>query len=132
MLKSQHECIEYIHSLSKFGKKAGLSNITKLCSALGNPQDKLKFIHVAGTNGKGSVCSFIQNVLSLKYKVGLYTSPYIEEFNERIQIDGKNIDEQSLVYYTNKVKKACESLKNFHPIEFEFITAMGFLFFLEM
>ena len=130
MLRTENECIEYIHSLKKFGKKAGLSNTQRLCEALGNPQDKLKVVHIAGTNGKGSVSAMTCNVLSKKYKVGLYTSPYIEFFNERIQINGEPIDAADLVEYTNKVKDACDSLENFHPIEFEFITAMGFLYFL--
>ena len=131
MLRTENECINYIHSLKKFGKKAGLSNTLRLCNALGNPQDKLKVIHIAGTNGKGSVSAMTCKILSSKYKVGLYTSPYIEFFNERIQINGEPIDGKSLVEYTNKVKKACDSIENFHPIEFEFITAMGFLYFLD-
>lgn len=131
MLRTENECIEYIHSLKKFGSKVGLSNTLRLCEALGNPQDKLKVVHIAGTNGKGSVSAMTSNILSLKYKVGLYTSPYIEFFNERIQINGEPIDGASLVEYTNRVKKACDSLFDFHPIEFEFITAMGFLYFLD-
>lgn len=129
-LITQKECIEYIHSLSRFGKKAGLNNITVLCNYLGNPQDKLKFVHVAGTNGKGSVCAMITNIFKRKYKVGTYVSPYIEQFNERIQINGENINETDLIKYTNIVKNAVEALK-ITPIEFEFITAMGFLYFLD-
>ena len=131
MLRTENECIEYIHSLKRFGKKSGLLGTLRLCEALGNPQDKLNVIHVAGTNGKGSVSAMTCNILSSRYKVGLYTSPYIEFFNERIQINGEPIDSASLVEYTNKVKKACDSLPDFHPIEFEFITAMGFLYFLD-
>ncbi len=131
MLRTENECIDYIHSLKKFGKKAGLSGTLRLCEALGNPQDKLNVVHIAGTNGKGSVSAMTCNILSSKYKVGLYTSPYIEFFNERIQINGEPIDGASLVEYTNKVKDTCDSLENFHPIEFEFITAMGFLYFLD-
>ncbi len=127
-LTTQKECIEYIHSLNKFGKKAGLANISALCEYLGNPQDKLKFIHIAGTNGKGSVCAMLSAVLKQKYKVGCYTSPYIEVFNERIQINGNNISESHLIKYTNIVKQAVEAT-GITPIEFEFITAMGFLYF---
>ena len=131
MFTTAEQCIAYIHSLSRFGKKAGLDNITALCSVLGNPQDRLKFVHVAGTNGKGSVCAMLTSILSKKYKVGCYISPYIEIFNERIQICGEPISDKDLVEYTCRVKSACDSIEDFHPIEFEFITAMGFLYFLE-
>ena len=131
MFTTAENCIAYIHSLSRFGKKSGLDNITALCSTLGNPQDKLKFVHVAGTNGKGSVCAMLTSILSKKYKVGCYISPYIEIFNERIQICGVPISDEDLVEYANRVKSACDSIENFRPIEFEFITAMGFLYFLE-
>ena len=131
MFTTAEQCIAYIHSLSRFGKKAGLDNITALCSTLGNPQNSLKFVHVAGTNGKGSVCAMLTSILSKKYKVGCYISPYIEIFNERIQICGVPISDEDLVEYANRVKSACDSIENFRPIEFEFITAMGFLYFLE-
>lgn len=127
-LNTQKECIDYIHSLSKFGKKAGLSNITALCNYLGNPQNQLKFVHIAGTNGKGSVSAMLTSIFKQKYKVGCYISPYIEEFNERIQINGDNINGHDLIKYTNIVKNAVDTLK-ITPIEFEFITAMGFLYF---
>ncbi len=127
-LNTQKECIDYIHSLSRFGKKAGLDNIKKLCEYLGNPQDELEFVHIAGTNGKGSVCAMLTSIFKQKYKVGCYVSPYIEHFNERIQINGNNISEADLVKYTNIVKQAVDALA-ITPIEFEFITAMGFLYF---
>ena len=114
--------------MSRFGKKSGLDNIKSLCNYLGNPQDKLKFVHVAGTNGKGSLCAMLTGIFKRKYKVGLYVSPYIEEFNERIQINGKNIEPNDLVKYTNTVKNAVEDL-GITPIEFEFITAMAMLYF---
>lgn len=128
IMKSEKDCIEYIHSLSRFGEKSGLDNITKICAALGDPQDRLNFIHVAGTNGKGSVCAMIASVLSHRYRTGLYISPFIEMFNERISINGENISAPDLVKYTAAVRAACESA-DVHPIEFEFITAMGFLYF---
>ena len=131
MLKTEKECIDYIHSLSKFGKKAGLNNIRALCEKLGNPHKEIRAIHIAGTNGKGSVSCMVSEILKTQYKVGLYTSPYIEVFNERIQINGENISEKDLIYYTNRVKNACDDIEGFCPIEFEFITAMGFLFFAE-
>ncbi len=130
LLKTEKECIEYIHSAGRFGKKAGLCNIKALLSVLGNPHKKLRCIHTAGTNGKGSVCSMLRNILtSAGYKVGMNTSPYIESFGERLTIDGVNIPSDKLVYYTNKVKDAIESMDGVHPIEFEIITAIGFLYF---
>ncbi len=129
MLNTEEKCIEYIHSLSKFGKKAGLSNTKKILERLGNPHKKLKFIHVAGTNGKGSTSNMINNILiSHNYKVGYYTSPYIELFNERICINNSLISSADLIEYTNRVNKV---LNGIHPIEFEFITAMAFLYFYE-
>lgn len=129
-----NECIEYIHSLSKFGKKSGLTNISMLLEYLGNPQDDLKCIHVAGTNGKGSTSYLIANVLKYQgYKVGLYTSPFIEIFNERIRLNGENISDIDLVKYTQKVKNAVDYLaeKGYFPIEFEVITAIAFLYYKE-
>lgn len=130
MLKTETECIEYIHSLKKFGKKAGLENIRYLMNKLNNVQNNLKFIHIAGTNGKGSVSGMITNVLiNHGYKVGLYTSPYIEFFNERIQINNVNIPADKLVYYTNIIKGIIDADNGFNPIEFEVITAIGFMYF---
>ncbi len=129
-----NECIDYIHSLSKFGKKAGLNNIRMLLDYLDNPQDDLKCIHIAGTNGKGSTSYLIANVLKYQgYKVGLFTSPYIEVFNERIRLNGDNIPDDDLVTYTEKVKKAVDYLaeKGYFPIEFEVITAIAFLYYKE-
>lgn len=129
LLKTQKECIDYIHSLSKFGKKAGLCNIKALLALTGNPHRELRCIHIAGTNGKGSVSSMLSSILKAAgYKVGMNTSPYIEEFNERLTINGINIPEERLVYYTNKLRSLVEK-ENICPIEFEFITAMGFLYF---
>ena len=129
MLTTEAKCIEYIHSLSKFGKKLGLANTELILQRLGNPHKKLKFIHIAGTNGKGSTSNMINNILiSHNYKVGYYTSPYIECFNERICINNNLISSHDLVHYTNRV---AEVLDGITPIEFEFITAMAFLYFYE-
>ncbi len=134
LLKTEKECIGYIHSCGRFGKKEGLSNMRALLNALGNPQDGLKCIHVAGTNGKGSVTSMLSAVLTCRgYKVGMNTSPFIEIFNERLQINGTPISAEKLVFYTNVVKNAVDKLNNdnCYPIEFELITAIGFLYFKE-
>ena len=124
---------KYIHSLGKFGKKSGLDNIKKLLDVLGNPQDSLKFVHIAGTNGKGSVSNFISQILiESGYKTGLFTSPFIEIFNERIKINNKNISDNDLDICVKKVKTAVDSLKacgDYNPIEFEVITAAAFLYF---
>ncbi len=122
-----NEAIEYIHSLHRFGKKSGLSNIKLILERLGNPQKDLKFVHIAGTNGKGSVSNMIKNILKNHgYKVGFYTSPYIEFFSERICINDELISDSDLVYYAEKVR---EVIYDINPIEFEFITCMGFLYF---
>ena len=91
------ESLKFIEESHKFGIRLGLENSLKLLDLMGNPQEKLKIIHVAGTNGKGSVCSFIANSLQAEgYKVGLYTSPYLETFTERIRINGQNIPEEDV------------------------------------
>lgn len=129
MLRTEIECIDYIHSAGRFGKKAGLDNINALLNHMGNPQRELKCIHIAGTNGKGSVSCMLGSVLCSKgYKVGMNTSPFIEVFNERLTINGENIPAEKLIYYTNQVAEAISKL-NIHPIEFEIITAIGFCYF---
>ena len=125
------EAIEYIHSVSWTFCKPGLERISVLCEALGNPEDKLKFIHVAGTNGKGSFSSMLDSSLrEAGYRVGLFTSPYILEFNERIRLDGKNIPDEELARITQRVKKIADKMDE-SPTEFELITAIGFQYFAE-
>ena len=128
------EALQYIHSLMRFGSRPGLERITELLNVLGNPQDDLEIIHVAGTNGKGSTSTMISSVLqSAGKKTGLYISPFVTEFNERIQINGKYISNDDLGAYTERVKSAVESISDDGcPItEFEFITAVAFLYFKE-
>ena len=84
------EALNYIHSVVWLGSRPGLSRITELCNLIGNPQDKLKFIHVAGTNGKGSTVSMLSEILKAAgYKVGTFTSPYVFRFNERMAVNGE-------------------------------------------
>ncbi|WP_129600061.1 bifunctional folylpolyglutamate synthase/dihydrofolate synthase [Anaerophilus nitritogenes] len=127
------EALEYIHGTYKFGSKLGLENITYLLSLMENPQKDLKIIHVAGTNGKGSTCNFIHSILKeAGFKVGLYTSPYLEEFTERVQINGMNIPKKELGDITSFVKEKVDIMvsegKN-HPTEFEIVTAIAFEYF---
>ena len=129
-----NEAIDYIHSLSKFGKKSGLDNIRLLLNEMDNPQNDLKFVHIAGTNGKGSIANYISSALiESGVNTGLYTSPYIEKFNERIQLNGKNISDDDLItmteYVMEKVKSIQEKNPDYHPIEFEVITAIGMEYF---
>ena len=99
------QAIEYIHGTLKFGSKLGLENIKELLRKMGDPQDKFKAIHVGGTNGKGSVTSMITNILICAgYNVGMFISPYLEDFNERIQINLEYIPNDDLARITSKVK----------------------------
>ena len=123
------EALQYIHGVSNFFCKPGLERIKELCTRLGNPQKQLKFIHVTGTNGKGSVCSMLSSVLTKAgYRVGLYTSPYVRRFNERIRINGENISDERLTHITEYVKKIADGMDD-SPTEFELITAIGFEYF---
>ncbi|ADL68567.1 bifunctional folylpolyglutamate synthase/dihydrofolate synthase [Thermoanaerobacterium thermosaccharolyticum] len=127
------DAIDYIHNTHKFGMKLGLDNIKRLLMHMGNPQSNLKFIHVAGTNGKGSICAFINSILfEAGFKVGLYTSPYLEEFEERMRINNQNIPKDKLIYYVEYIKPIIEKLvvEGYnHPTEFEIITAIAFKYF---
>lgn len=123
------EAIEYIHSVNWTFCNPGLERVSALCSALGNPQDSLKFIHVAGTNGKGSFCAMLDSVLRAEgYRVGLFTSPYILEFGERMRVDGENISESELCELVELVKPIADKMED-KPTEFELITALAFLHF---
>ena len=99
------QAINYLYSRLKFGSVPGLERIAALCELLGNPQDKLKFVHVAGTNGKGSVCTMMSRMLiNAGYKTGLYTSPYVMDFRERMQINGEMIPEDELGALMDEIK----------------------------
>ena len=125
--KSYNSCVEYLFSLERAGIKYDLKNIRKLSALSGNPYKKLKSIHIAGTNGKGSTASLVASVLKeSKYKVGLYTSPHINDFRERIRINGKMISKEYVINFTNKLYKDIEKIK---PSFFEATTAMAFKYF---
>lgn len=125
----KEETLNYIHSINWTFCKPGLERIQILCEKLGNPQNNLKFIHVAGTNGKGSFCSMLSSILKdAGYKVGLYTSPYIKCFNERMQINGEMIRDCELTKITEKIKPIADSMQD-KPTEFELVTAIAFEYF---
>lgn len=130
------EALDYIYDLTKYGIKLGLKNINYLLYFLGEPHKKLRIIHVAGTNGKGSTCSFISSILqSDGYKVGLYTSPHLVDFTERFKINGKSINKKKVIELLVKIKPLIEKVANTpgygHPTFFEVITSMAFLYFYE-
>ncbi len=131
---SYQQAIEYIHSANRFGIKLGLANTERLMHELGDPHLKLNFVHIAGTNGKGSTASFIAHALmAAGYRVGRYISPYIEVFNERIQIDDDYISNDDLASCTARVKAAVAVLNDegIQPTEFEIVTAIGLIYFLD-
>ena len=124
-----NEAIEYIHSVNWTFCKPGLERVNELCHALGDPQNSLKFIHVAGTNGKGSFCAMTDSILRRAgYKVGLFTSPYIVRFNERMKIDGRDITNSELCELVEQIKPIADKMQD-KPTEFELITALAFLYF---
>lgn len=123
------EAIEYIHSFFWKGSIPGLSRTQELLRRLNNPEKKLKFVHIAGTNGKGSTAAMTASILQKAgYRVGLYTSPYIYRFNERIQINGEQIADEDVAAVTEYVKQFAEAMEE-KPTEFELVTAIGFEYF---
>lgn len=125
------EAVSYIENYSWSTTRLGLERTQALLSALGNPQKELKFIHVAGSNGKGSTCAMLASILkSAGYKTGLYISPYIQVFNERIQINGEYIDGERLAEITTRVKAIADEMED-HPSQFELVTAIAILYYYE-
>ena len=128
-----NEALNFISESHKFGMRLGLDNMKRLLELLGNPQEKLNIVHVAGTNGKGSTCSFISTILvECGYKVGLYTSPYLETFTERIRINNENIPEEKVANIISLIKEKIEIMTKEgyeYPTEFEIVTAMAFYYY---
>ena len=123
------EALTYIHSISWRGSKPGLERISGMMEQLGNVQEDLKFIHIAGTNGKGSVSAMLSSVLTAAgYRTGLFISPYIMRFNERMQVNGMPISDEELAEIIAEVQPVAESMAE-RPTEFEIITAAAFLWF---
>ncbi len=129
------EVLDYVESLQGYGIVPGLTNVANLCEKLGNPQNDLQFVHIAGTNGKGSTLAFISTILKeAGYRVGRYISPTLFEYRERFQINGRMITKKDLCRLMMQVKEACDCLVKEgkpHPTPFEVETALSFLFFKE-
>ena len=123
------EALSFIHQKAWHGSKPGLSRTRELLDRLGRPQDSLRFVHVAGTNGKGSVCAMLASVLkSAGFKTGLYTSPYITVFNERMSINGTPISDVLLAEITETIVPHALAMED-APTEFELVTALAFQYF---
>ncbi len=126
------ESVKYIHSMKKFGIKPGLERISYLCEKLGEPQNDLKFVHVVGTNGKGSVSTMLsESFIAGGSRTGLFISPYVSSFNERIQIDSEPVNEEVFARAVSEIKEIISGIydEDFIPTEFEVITAAALLIF---
>ena len=123
------EALTYIHSVCWKGSIPGLGRTQELLAKMGNPQNQLQFVHIAGTNGKGSTAAMTASILrQAGYRVGLYTSPYIFRFHERMQVDGQCISDEELAEITEFVKPLAESMAD-HPTEFELVTCIAMEYF---
>src|SRR5690606_1221285 len=132
-VKTYQEALQWIHSRTNLGMKPGVKRMECLMEKLRHPERYVKVIHVGGTNGKGSTIAYLRQILQeAEYKVGTFTSPYFEKFNERISINGTPISDDDLVKLTNVIKPLCEELDESElggPTEFEVITAMAIYYF---
>ncbi len=129
------EAMAYVEELGQYGSVMGLATMRELCARLGQPQDQLKFVHIAGTNGKGSIVAYVSTVLQQAgYKVGRYISPTVTDYRERFQIDGRMITQAGLCKYLEPVREAAEAMAAEglpHPTAFEVETTVAFLYFLD-
>lgn len=132
---NEKETMEYIEELKKYGSVPGLANIRNLCEKLGHPERELSFIHIAGTNGKGSTLAFLSEILKCAgYKVGKYVSPTIFDYRERIQVNDRMISKRALAQGMTLCREICEELVaegQPHPTAFEIETALAFWYFRE-
>ncbi len=133
------EAIQFLYDLRIFGTKFGLENTRELAALAGNPHERLRFIHVAGTNGKGSTCAMLEGIYrAAGLRVGLFTSPHLVAFGERIQVNRENISEADVVRLVEELRELIEHAKNsptdrasFQPTFFEFVTVMALRYFAE-
>lgn len=135
-MMTYEEARAFIDDTARYGAVLGLTSVTELVRRLGNPQDKLKFVHIAGTNGKGSTLAYISTILKeAGYRVGRYISPTIFDYRERIQVNEEYITKEGLARLTAQVQEACRQMVQdgfSHPTTFEVETALAFLWFREM
>jgi len=125
------EALTYIHSVCWKGSIPGLSRTQELLRRIGNPEKKLKFVHVAGTNGKGSTAAMLASIFrAAGFTTGLYTSPFIVRFHERMQVNGVSVSDGELARITEAVKPLAESMDD-HPTEFELVSCIAFQYFLD-
>ncbi|MGM9553343.1 MAG: bifunctional folylpolyglutamate synthase/dihydrofolate synthase [Faecousia sp.] len=124
-----NEALTYIHSVSWKGSIPGLSRTQELLERIGDPQNRLKFVHIAGTNGKGSTAAMLASIFrAAGYQTGLYTSPYITCFNERMQVNGEMISDEELAEITEFIRPHAEAMQD-HPTEFELVTVIAMEYF---
>ena len=131
-MMTYEEAMAYIDSLLWKGSRPGMERITQLCRLLGDPQKELRFIHIAGTNGKGSVSAMLDAILrKAGYRVGLFTSPHIERFGDRVRFNGADIPDEELALATEQVKACADTMAD-GPTVFELVTAIALVFFRRM
>ncbi|MGG6437617.1 folylpolyglutamate synthase/dihydrofolate synthase family protein [Saccharococcus caldoxylosilyticus] len=133
MVRTYEEALEWIHGRLRLGIKPGLKRMEWFMEKLGHPERRIRAIHIAGTNGKGSTVSYLRHILQAAgYSVGTFTSPYVEQFNERISVNGKPIGDKEIVKLVQVIKPLAEELEQTElgaPTEFEVITAMMLYYF---
>ena len=123
------EALDYIDGVRWYGSKPGLERVSALLEKLGKPQEHLKFVHIAGTNGKGSCAAMLASVLKAAgYRTGLFTSPYLFRFNERMQLGGRPIEDEVLAELVAEIKPLADAMED-HPTEFELMTAAALLWY---
>ncbi|MEH7176395.1 bifunctional folylpolyglutamate synthase/dihydrofolate synthase [Neobacillus vireti] len=133
MFTKYSEALEWIHGRLRLGIKPGLARMEWMMDKLGHPERKMKTVHIGGTNGKGSTVTYLRCILEAAgYSVGTFTSPYIEQFNERISVNGRPISDEEILELTNVIRPLADELEKTElggPTEFEVITAMSFYYF---
>jgi dihydrofolate synthase / folylpolyglutamate synthase len=136
MFTTYEEALDWIHGRLRLGIKPGLKRMEWMMEKLGNPEGMIKTVHIGGTNGKGSTLTFLRSILQAAgYRVGTFTSPYIEQFNERISINGVPISDEDILRLTNIIRPLADELEETElggPTEFEVVTAMAFYYFSEI